>query len=200
MRDVVCEGTIVDAAMAYRFEMTLQESAAMYVHARLAASMLEALVEQRDHYDDIVSTMREQDGAGPIGRDAVAQWQSLADQLGAFASDVALLAEEAMAQGPEVLQRLRDPAAKADTTLKAPAGGNPAIKALTGFVMLNGMLHSLRDTAEQLQGLSQAMSTVVNPTVLVFASELDQLAVRLRPAGMQPGPYAPLAKPSMPNN
>jgi hypothetical protein len=51
-----------------------------------------------------------------------------------------------------------------------------------------------------MQRLTQAMSRVATPEVLVLGAELDQLAAKLRPQGMPPGPYAPFKQPEIPNN
>jgi hypothetical protein len=162
--------------------------------------MLQALIERQAHYNDLISQARARDGAGPIDASVAAKWNALVDQLRAAGEEIGVLADDAKAQGPETLQRLRDPAVKADLTLKAPASDNPEQYALALAVMMNGTAHAMRDASEQLQRLSQMMSSVADPGVLVFAAELDQLALKLRPPGMPPGPYAPFNRPATPNN
>lgn len=177
---------------SYRFPLSENEAAAVCVHAELAAAMIRALFARQEHYVSIGKALHDQDGTVAPKSDQASVWNAVAGQIKASGETVARLAADARAQLPERLSNLKEPIYEADTTLQVP----PAQKrALTFAVMAHMMTLAMRDTAEQIQRLTQAMSKVSTPEVLVLGAELDQLAAKMRPQGMPPVPTRPSSSP-----
>jgi hypothetical protein len=181
----------------YRFPLSENEAAAVCVPAELAAAMIRALFARHEHYVSIGKALHDQDGTVAPKSDQASVWNAGAEQIKASGESVARLAADARAQLPERLSNLKRPIYKADTTLQVPP---PDKRALTFAVMAQMMTLAMRDTAEQIQRLTQVMSKVATPEVLVLGAELDQLAAKLRPQGLPPGQYAPFKQPEIPNN
>lgn len=182
---------------SYRFPLSENEAAAICVHAELATAMIRALFVRQEHYVSIGKALHDQDGTVAPKTEQASAWNAVAEQIKASGETVARLAADARAQLPERLSNLKEPIYEADTSLQVPPSQK---RALTFVVMGQMMAVAMRDTAEQIQRLTQAMSKVATPEVLVLGAELDQLAAKMRPQGIAPGPYAPFEQPEIPNN
>jgi hypothetical protein len=158
---------------------------------RLPPAFLSNLLDRLDHYESVLRDIGDLVDSPPADRDLVARWHALESQMQATVDELTLLADEAREQGRDVLKTLRTTAPRADRTLQAPRSSNPLDIAITHHVIVTAAAHSARDAAEQIQRLVEPMSKIADPALLIFSGRLAELAIQLRPPGMDPGPYAP---------
>jgi hypothetical protein len=164
----------------------------VFVHAETSAQALEVALERKLHAFAVIAELQVAGALPAI--DPLTQGGINADdeQLRAAARDLHELAAQAAQQRSDPSKPLPTISLTYENRMPTPDPSDTTRVTATVVAMNNLLAGAFRDTADRLEMLVRCLRRgKVSTEVLAFATEMEQLAARIQPTGMPPGPHAP---------